>query len=67
MKRKDVLEWIRIYGYHFDERSALRLYTENRVSYKAYRQAYDAGVRARYNGVPCSCRRCANEAKKEGI
>ena len=43
-KRQIVLAHIKACGYENDQRTAIRLYTENRVSYSAYMQAWRKGV-----------------------
>lgn len=35
MKRKDALAHIKFAGYHEDSKTAMRIYTENRISYAA--------------------------------
>ena len=42
-KREIVLEQIKICGYKNDQRTAIRLYVENRISYSSYIQAYRKG------------------------
>lgn len=47
MKRKDALDWIRIkcaQAGKIDEH-ALRIYTENKISYQAFITAADLGIR----------------------
>ncbi len=46
MKRADVLRAIRAAGLEDDQRRFLRLYTENRVSYKAASDAFQEGRKA---------------------
>ena len=43
-RREIVLEQIKVAGYKNDQRTAIRLYAENRVSYSAYMQAWRKGV-----------------------
>lgn len=45
--RKQVLTGIRVAGYRGDQRGAIRLYVENRVSHKAYQDAWKRGVAQR--------------------
>lgn len=45
--RKQVLTGIRVAGYRNDDLGAIRLYVENRVSYKAYQDAWRKGVAQR--------------------
>ena len=42
-KREIILERIKVCGYKNDQRTAIRLYVENRISYSAYIQAYRKG------------------------
>jgi hypothetical protein len=58
MKRKDVLASIRVAGYHADQRSFLRLYVENRVSFQAASEAYHEGARLKKAGMRCTCLEC---------
>lgn len=58
MKRKDAIAWLRVAGYHNDERTGLRIYTESRLSYHAYREAWNEGARAKNNGMKCYCAEC---------
>lgn len=57
-KREQVLGAMRVAGYHSDDRTFLRLYTENRISYAAAMDARADGARAKVRGVPCTCREC---------
>jgi len=57
-QRQITLAAIRVAGYHDDLRTATRLYTENRISRKAYEEAFSQGVRQKKLGVPCSCYTC---------
>lgn len=59
MKRADVIAHIRIAGYHSDQRSFLRLYTENRISSAVAKEAFAAGARQKEAGVPCHCYACS--------
>lgn len=45
MIRTQVLAAIKAAGTEGDQRTFLRLYTENRVSYSVARKAYDEGVK----------------------
>lgn len=58
MKREDALAHIRIAGYHGDTRAAMRIYVENRISHKAYTDAYARGAELKKSGMACSCSRC---------
>lgn len=58
MKRKDALAAIKFAAYHEDQRSGLRIYTENRLSFSAYKEAWDAGLQQKKNGMKCSCFHC---------
>ena len=65
MKRDDALAWIRIAGYHNDQKSFVRLYVENRVSRKAADEAWAKGVKAKEGGMGCACHQCKNQPPKE--
>lgn len=43
-RREIVLEQIKVAGYKNDQKTAIRLYVENRVSYSAYMQAWRKGI-----------------------
>lgn len=58
MRRDDLLACIRVAGYHGDQRAYMRLYTENRISHAAARDAYRDGERAKARGIACSCADC---------
>ena len=58
MKRKDVLESIKLAGYHNDSRLFTRLLCENRISRKAADDAYRAGTILRGTGFVCTCSDC---------
>lgn len=58
MKRSDALVHIRIAGYHNDQKSFMRLYTENRVSLKAANGEFARGQNMKTSGVPCTCQTC---------
>jgi hypothetical protein len=58
--RKQILEAIKVAGYHNDDKAFLRLYTENHISYTAAQEARTKGIRARQQGVRCSCYACNN-------
>jgi len=64
MKRKDALVYIRVAGYHNDQHSFIRLYTENRVSYSAARAEFQRGAEQKLAGVRCECYQCKKQ--KEG-
>lgn len=61
MKRADALAHIRIAGYHDDDKAAMRIYVENRISAERYRNAFQDGQRAKAAGVKCECHRCKQE------
>ena len=42
-KREFILEQIKVCGYKNDQRTAIRLYVENRISYSSYLQAWRRG------------------------
>lgn len=58
MKRSTILALIRNAGYHNDSKELVRLYIENRVSYKVAQDEFRKGIRAKENGVPCTCSMC---------
>ncbi|AWI53193.1 hypothetical protein DEH84_06930 [Aquabacterium olei] len=58
MSRADVLDWMRIAGYHADMRTFLRLYTENRISKRVADEAYRTGTRQKLAGMRCMCHEC---------
>jgi hypothetical protein len=58
MKRKDVLALIRVAGYHADQRSFIRLYAGNRISYQAATEAYHEGAKLKEAGMRCTCLEC---------
>ena len=58
MKRKDALNLIRYAGYHNDTAMGMRVYVENRVSYKAYLDTFRKGIKDRQNGRACTCSSC---------
>lgn len=62
MQRKDALAHIKVAGYHEDSKAAMRIYTENRISYAAYSDAYAAGRQAKASGIPCGCTGCQRAA-----
>lgn len=62
-KRQRVLDAIKVAGYHNDDRTVIRLYTENRVSYPAAMAARSAGVKAYLAGMPCTCFDCTRQAE----
>ncbi len=65
MKRTDALAWIRIAGYHNDQKSFVRLYVENRVSRKSADEAWAKGVKAKESGMGCACHQCKNQPPQE--
>jgi hypothetical protein len=56
--RTQILESIKVAGYHQDDQAFLRLYSENRISYTAAHAARMAGIRARQQGMTCACYAC---------
>lgn len=58
MKRQDALSFIRIAGYHGDQRTFMRLYTENRVNLDAAREAFAKGAAQKLGGMTCACHEC---------
>ncbi len=61
MRRVDALVALAACGYHGDNGLWLRLYVENRVSYKNAQAAWAQGVRAREAGMTCGCWECRDE------
>jgi hypothetical protein len=57
-KRSLVLDAIKMAGYHEDHRTAMRLYVEQPVSWKAYRDAWEKGRLAKLAGIRCTCPDC---------
>lgn len=62
MKRQDVLDHIRIAGYHEDQKTYIRLYTENRVSAGDAAWAYERGIMQKRSGMKCACHLCKKPA-----
>lgn len=58
MKRKDALAYMRIAGYHDDKARFTQLYMEHRISRPVADDAWREGVRAKANGMRCSCSDC---------
>ena len=58
MTRKDAIALITLAGYHGDTQTALRIYTEKRVSYTAYSEAYARGAQLKQEGMACTCFEC---------
>ncbi|WP_271198509.1 hypothetical protein [Pseudomonas turukhanskensis] len=58
MTRKDAIALIKVAGYHGDTKTSLRIYTENRVSYAAYSEAYARGGQLKQEGMACTCFEC---------
>lgn len=58
-KRELAITNMRIAGYHDDQRERARLLIESRVNRQTINKAWDEGVRAKQNGVKCSCFFCA--------
>jgi hypothetical protein len=59
-ERTQILERIKVAGYHNDNQAFLRLYRDNRLSYTAAQSARYAGIRARQQGMKCTCYACNN-------
>lgn len=66
MKRNLVLAALRVAGYHNDQQARVRLLVENRVSLVSANEAWRVGVKARENGVRCSCPRCSSTSTEGG-
>lgn len=58
MNRNAALAHIRVAGYHGDDREAVRIYTETRMSLAAYSTAILQGKSMRRNGIACTCPKC---------
>lgn len=58
MTRSLALSSIRVAGYHGDDREAVRIYTESRISLAAYSNAILQGQQMKANGMACSCMKC---------
>jgi hypothetical protein len=56
--RKNLLERIKVAGYHGHYREGTRLYCENRISRKVYEEAWQLGRALKANGAKCTCREC---------
>ena len=61
MTIKEALSIIKFAGYHGDDRTATRIYCENRIGYQRFIEALNDGRRARKAGVPCNCPQCRRE------
>jgi len=62
MKRTDLINRLRVAGYHDDQAALVRLYTENRIRYDKAIRTFDEGKRLRRSGVRCDCYECRREA-----
>jgi hypothetical protein len=58
MNRAQALVGIRVAGYHEDQRTFMRLYTENRISYAKATEEFRRGQAMKKGGVPCGCPSC---------
>ncbi|MGY2172145.1 hypothetical protein [Pseudomonas gingeri] len=58
MNRKDALAHITTAGYHGDHKTALRIYTEQRISRQAYDDAFSRGAQLKRDGMRCICPQC---------
>jgi hypothetical protein len=58
MNRKQLIGQIEYAGYHNDTKMGVRLYCENRISFKSYNEAFRAGQQKRINGMKCNCQEC---------
>lgn len=58
MNHKAILAHIRAAGYHDDTKRFVRLYVEQRVSFKRAKAAFDHGRRIRESGHVCDCFEC---------
>lgn len=62
MKRKDAIAHIKVAGYHGDTKTAMRIYTEHRISFQTYTEAFARGRELKAEGMPCTCTNCAKAA-----
>lgn len=51
---------ITVAGYHDDSRTAMRIYTEKRISYQVYTEAYAKGAQLKSEGMARTCFQCSN-------
>lgn len=58
MTKKDALTYMRIAGYHSDQRRFTRLLIENRVSRQDADEAYQVGQKQKLGGMKCACHLC---------
>ncbi len=58
MTRITALNHIKVAGYHGDNRAAMRIYAESRISLAAYSNAILQGKRMKENGMACTCMNC---------
>lgn len=56
--RQIALADIRVAAYHDDTKTAVRIYTENRISRAAFNAQWAAGRKQRQDGMPCGCHQC---------
>lgn len=57
-KRDQIIQRIRVAGFHGDQRAFMRLYVENRIDIRVARAAYREGEWGKTNGVKCGCAEC---------
>lgn len=60
MRRKDALRAIRFAGYHGERAPLVRLFVEARIAWDRARAEWEAGARARAEGLPCGCPACTS-------
>src|SRR3954454_6067015 len=65
MKRADALNAIMHAGYHNDTKTGIRIYIENRVSFKAYKEKFKEGAKRKINGQGCSCSECSKTPRRQ--
>ena len=65
MRRVDLLNAVRIAGYHDDGSTGTRLLIESSLSMTVYLRTFREGQRMRAAGVRCLCREC-EAARKDG-
>jgi len=67
MRRKHVIEYLKIAGYHDDRARLTTLYVENRIGLSVALEAFNQGAQMKKNGVPCSCSECKTAGEKKVI
>lgn len=65
LTRKRALAVIFAAGYHEDQKTFIRTYVENRISFHAANHAFIDGKAAKRNGLKCTCYEC--KPKSEAV